>query len=270
MLRRPPKEVEEIRRMAHAIYLENRDHGLEDDPERDWAKAEAIFCNKPMYMFWIVWHWIKREHYPLISVTAITALFANAGMMTWSIMTNAGSTDLNTRPYVSVNIQEPLEIFQRGEDVFYGNNFVLKNTGRIPAAKVSTSYYITTDLDKDNMHGERWFVERLGGFGGTAFITPQATELEPGFRSLSPASANYYYWEALTSYEGLQTGKKYWTHVRKIYFVNRPANQFIPVLTYGEWDRNERFVPPRLSTKEEVVAFLEEIRQRAHPVQNAQ
>lgn len=213
-----------------------------------------------------VWHWFEEKSQSLIAVVAVVALVANAAMMTWGIITNAKSTDLNTRPYVSVNIQEPLQSFRTSKDVFYGNNFVLQNTGRIPAAKVSTSYYVTTELDKTNRHGEQWFIEQLGGFGGTSFITPHAVEREPGFRSLSPVSPKYYYWEAVTSYEGLKDGKKYWTHVKKVYSIQKPADRSITVFTYGEWDRNKNFIPPSISTQEEVVALLEEINQRRSPV----
>ena len=110
------------------------------------------------------------------------------------------------------------------------------------------------------MGGEEWFNDVLGGKGGVSFIIPGTSEEEPGFRSLSP-SAEYYYWEAVVTYEGLKIGKTYWTHVKKIYFFNRP-NQFIPVSTYGEWDRNTDFSPPTISTKDEVVALLDKIKQK--------
>ena len=235
-----PKKIEEekIRRIAFSIYQETKDLGLKDDPKENWTKAETLFRNKLKYRVWSLGNWVRVWHHQIVAVVAIFALISNVLMMTWNIGTNAWSTDLNTRPYVSVNIQEPLIYRRTDKDMFYGNDFVLKNTGRIPAAKVSTSYYVTTDFDKDNRSGEKWFIEQLGGYGGVSFITSQATEREPGLRSVSPASPNYYYWEALTTYEGLDYGKKYWTHVKKIYFANEPANQFIPVLNIGEWDRN--------------------------------
>lgn len=111
------------------------------------------------------------------------------------------------------------------------------------------------------MNGREWFGKFLGGFGGVSFVAPQATEIEPGFRDLSP-SAEYYYWEALVIYEGLETRKTYWTHVKKVYFINRSTNRLIPVSTYGEWDRNEVFAPPGISTEKQVVDLLEEIKKR--------
>lgn len=249
-----------VRKVAYAIYQRAKEDGLEDKPADNWKAAEAIACNPFRYALWIAWYWLKREHYPVLVLVAMASLVASAGMMTWNVQTNAASTDLNTRPYVSINMEHPRH-FVSGQDAFYGNNIILKNTGRIPAARVSTRYYITTELDRENMNGEQWFNDVLGGFGGVSFIAPQASEVEPGFRSLGP-SAEYYYWEAVVTYEGLSSDRAYWTHIKKVYLFNRPANQFIPVSTYGEWDRNTNFAPPQVSTREEVVASLDEIIRR--------
>ena len=162
---------------------------------------------------------------------------------------------------------KPIKQLITENDVFYGNDIILKNTGRIPATKVSTSYYITTDLDQANMNGPEWFEKKLGGFGGTSFIAPGAKESEPGLRSLSGA-AEYYYWESLVIYEGLEQNKKYWTHVKKACFLDKYGDkviQIIPVFNSGEWDRNNSFDPPRLSTKDEVMATLQKIKQRKAP-----
>ena len=154
-----------VRKVAYAIYQRAEEDGLQDKPEENWKAAEAIVNNHFRYVWWFIWRWLKKEHYPVIAIVAVASLGANAGMMTWNVHTNAASTDLNTRPYVSINMEHP-QHFTTDRDAFYGNDILLKNTGRIPAARVSTRYYITTELDQENMNGEQWFNNVLGGFGG--------------------------------------------------------------------------------------------------------
>jgi len=249
-----------IRKVAYAIYFESRENGLENDPLGDWFKAERICRSKTQWLLWqVLWH-LKRYPSSITAVVAFIALFLNIFTTAWVVYTNNSSTDLANRAYVSVNMKDPVR-FKQGQDVFYGNGVVLKNGGKTAASKVSTSYYITTDLDGNNMNGDRWFDEHLGGFGAVSFIAPGAEEIEPGFRSLSPA-ADYYYFEALTSYEGLQRGRSYWTHIRKIFFHHKPTGRLYPVFSQGEWDRNDNFNPPRLATTQEVIAMLESIKKR--------
>ncbi len=149
----------------------------------------------------------------------------------------------------------------QGNDTMYGNGIALKNKGKIPAAKVSTQYYITTDMDKENRNGLEWFDKNLGGFGSVSFIAPDVTEVEPGFRSLSPG-AEYYYFEALTSYEGKDQNKKYWTHIKKVFYVDKGNNELYAVKIEGDWDRNKNFKIPALSTKKEVVDLIEVIKNK--------
>jgi len=247
-----------IRKVAYAIYFESKENGLENDPPGDWFKAERICRSRARWLLWqILWH-LKRYPNSITAIVAIAALVLNLFTTWWVVRTNDRSTDLANRAYVSVNMKDPVR-FKQGSDVFYGNGVVLKNGGKTPASKISTSYYITSDLDKNNMNGEKWFDEHLGGFGAVSFISPGAEEVEPGFRSLSPAT-DYYYFEALTTYEGLRGGRKYWTRVRKVFFHHKPDGRLYPVFSDGEWDRNSDFNPPRLSNTQEVVTLLESMK----------
>lgn len=245
-----------IRNIAKTIYLENKKNNIENNPDKDWIEAKSIYNNKCKYILWL----IKQFHYEIVAIIAIVSLFANIFMMSLSIMVNSNSTDLNTRPYVTVNMGYPIKE-SRGESTFYGNDIILKNNGKIPAANVSTQYYITTDADKTNMHGLEWFKKYLGGFGSVSFIAPNDIDFEKGFRDLSP-SAEYYYFEAVTSYEGLKQNKKYWTYIKKVFYVDKDKNRLYIISSYGDWDRNKKFKPPKLSTKEEVVGLLEKIKNR--------
>jgi hypothetical protein len=247
-----------IRKLAYAIYIESKETGLENDPLGDWLKAERI-CSCWMRRWrWNIPWWFKRHPQHLTAVFAFLALVISIITTAWVVQTNKSSADLENRAYVSVNLKDPIR-FKAGESIFYGNNILLKNGGKTPAQKVSTSYYITTDMDKYNLSGEKWFDEHLGGRGSVSYIAPGAEEVEPGFRDLSPA-ADYYYFEALTTYKGLGTGKKYWTHVRKAFFHHKPSGQLYPVFSDGEWDTNVNFVPPPLSTQEQVIALLGSIK----------
>jgi len=249
-----------VRKVAYAIYFESQQNGLENDPQGDWLKAERICRSRTRWLLWqVLWH-LKRYPSSIAVAVAVAALVLNILTTSWVVHTNNRSTDLANRAYVSVNMKDPVR-FKRGEDVFYGNGVVLKNGGKTPASKVSTSYYITSDLDGNNMNGEKWFDEHLGGFGSVSFVAPGVEEVEPGFRSLSP-SADYYYFESLTTYEGLWKNRKYWTHIRKVFFHHKSSNQLYPVFSDGEWDRNFDFNPPRLSTTEEVTRLLGSIKSK--------
>ena len=249
-----------IRRIAYALYLKSKKAGLENNSLRDWVEAEVIFYNKLKYCWWHTCNFFKKYHSSVIAAVAILSLFTNMLMMTWSIHVNNTSIDLNTRPYVSINMSNPKRFINQN-DTFYGNGITLINKGKIPASNVHTQYYITTDMDKENMFGLDWFDKNLGGFGSTSFIVPDATEIEPGFRSLSPV-AEYYYFEAITSYEGLKFNKKYWTHIKKIFYVDKDANSLYAVFSYGEWDRNRSFTPPPLASKNEIMDLIENIKKK--------
>jgi len=223
-------------------------------------KMKIVFYKKAKLYWRCIKLFLKKYNTSIIATVAILSLVANIAMMTWSIFVNAASTDLNTRPYVSIDMSNPQRFINKN-DIFYGNNIILINKGKIPASNVSTQYYITTNMDKENLHGFKWFNENLGGFGSTSFIVPDATEIEPGFRSLSP-TAEYYYFEAVVSYEGLKFNKKYWTHVKKIFYVDKDANVLYNVYNYGEWDRNKNFNQPHLAKKNEVVDLMENIKKK--------
>lgn len=245
-----------IRAIAHYIYLKSKEGGLVDNPGKNWEEAESIYKNKLKYLWWV----FCKYHYEITALVAALSIVANISMITWSVNVARTSTDLNTRPYVSINMENPKR-FINVADVFYGNNIILKNNGKIPAANVSTRYYITSDMDKENMNGLSWFEENLGGFGSTSFISPNAVEIEPGFRSLSP-SAEYYYFEALITYEGMDINKRYWTHIKKVFYVDKKTSNLYPVFIYGEWDRNKRFQPPQVANKDQAVSLIEGIKNK--------
>lgn len=252
------KNQDAIRKVAYAKYLDSKENGLENDPLGDWLKAERIWSSWRRRLGWSIRWWFKRFPQSVTALLAFLALLGSSFSTYWVVQTSKSSTLLANRAYVSVNIKNPIRQ-KGGESTFYGNAILLMNGGKTPASKVSTRYYITTDVDKNNMSGEKWFDEYLGGRGSVSYLAPGAEGVEPGFRDLSPA-AEYYYFEALTKYEGLGTGKKYWTHVRKAFFHDKPSGQLYPVFTDGEWDRNENFVPPSLSTTEQVRELLEKIK----------
>lgn len=257
----------QVREIAGYLYQVRTEKGLQGTAEEDWNKAEAILQNKPRYWRWCariglqhIWQFLHKHHYPLIVLIAFASLVANMIMMKGNIQTSQNSIDLDTRPYLAINIEQP--VYRRvGLDAMYGNDIILKNSGKTPASHVSTRYYITTELDRENRNGQEWFDEFLGGFGGVSFLAPQATGWEFGFRSLSP-SAEYYYWEGLVTYEGMEKNKKYWTHVKKVYFIERTANRLLPVSTYGDWDRNEDLDAPSISTSKQIAALLEDIKKK--------
>lgn len=257
----------QIQKIAHQLYERRTEQSLPGTPEEDWTKAETIFQNKPRYLLWSAqirwqhfWQFLHEHHYPLIVLLAFASLLANMWMMTRNIQTSKTSIDLDTRPYLSINMEQPVHR-RVGLDAMYGNDITLKNSGKTPATQIATQYYITTELDRDNMNGTQWYDQFLGGFGGVSFLASQATGSEYGFRSLSP-SAEYYYWEALVTYEGLEVNKTYWTRVKKVYFIDRTTNRLLPVLNSGEWDRNQDFDVPRISTSKEIVALLEQIKKK--------
>lgn len=254
------REEEKIRRIAYDIYLHRKESGLSDDSDKNWKEAECVVNNKLKYCWWFIWYLLRKYHSSIVAFIAIVSLAANIIMMTWSIIINSISTVLDTRPYVSINMLEP-KIFADKEDVFYGGNIILKNNGKIPASDISTQYYITTDMDKENMQGVEWFDKNLGGFGSVAFIAPGDTAVDPGLRSLSP-SATYYYFEAITSYKGLEPNKKYWIHIKKVFYIDEKVGNLYAVFAYGSWDKNQNILPPQISKKEDVVKLLEELKKK--------
>jgi hypothetical protein len=185
------------------------------------------------------------------------------------VTTNQESANLATRAYVAVSLEYPVRCLYTPGSYSYGNRVVLTNTGKTPAANVSTRYFITTDADEGRNHfGEKWFNENYGGVHSVPLIAPEAKEYEPGARDLS-GFALYFYLEAVTTYEGLEKGKQYWMHVKKLFFV-RNDNTLVPVCGYGDWDRNENFMPPVLSTELEVQRIIGNAQGKLSPARLAE
>lgn len=204
-----------------------------------------------------MWKCLKKSHEPILALAAISSLF----FMAWQIQVQSNATDLDTRPYVSVDIASPQYIQNEKDpsDTYYGNDILLTNRGKTPASRVQTAYYITTDKDRNNMHSPEWFRKHLGGFGSVSFITPGEIRRERGKRSLSP-TAIFYYFEAMSSYQGLDDDRTYWTHIRKVFSIDQGRRQLYLVCTYGEWDRNKNFSPPSISKTSTVIAIFERLK----------
>jgi len=123
---------------------------------------------------------------------------------------------------------------------------ILDNNGKTPADNVTAKYILTTELEKQKQSGQKWIDERQEGIGSLGFISPGGMIKEPGFKSLSPA-AKYYYFEAIVSYQGLSSPKRYWTRVRKVFKMDKTAGKFIEALSESEWDNNRVFSVPQIS-----------------------
>jgi hypothetical protein len=247
------KKIGEI---AEIIYAENRSKGLPADPMRDWNQAEQIFDDKAVYFgWWLPARFIRKYYYKIIALTltAIVLLFA------WNLKTGQDLKEISIRPYVSVDMIDPIQISDgEGKNVYFGNYIILNNTGKTPAANVSVRYFLTSEIEKAEPENQKWIDEKIEGVGSLGFIAPGAFIKEPGFRALSP-SAKYYYFEAIVSYRGLASQKRYWTHVKKVFQFDRPAGKFKTALSDSEWDRNSSFGAPPMSTGKEIGEFVMQI-----------
>lgn len=245
-----------ISRIAKSIYFKASEKGFPNDPARDWSEAEKIYSNKfRYYLWWLPSEYLGENNYRVL-LFATACLFL---IVTFGIKAKGPSYEFTSRPYVSVNILNPLQIIdESGKNTYYGSYIILKNNGKTPAANVTTKYYMTTNLDKEKLNYSRWINEKVSGVGILGFIAPGAIQKEPSFRSLSP-SARYYYFEAVTSYEGINPGKRYWTRIKKVFYIDRETGDFYPVSFSGEWDRNRDFTAPALSSEQEISVLLDKI-----------
>lgn len=250
------KEISEI---AKTIYIESQKKGLENEPERDWKQAEAIYDNKLKYYFWwIPFQFFRRNNYKIFSL--VVAFFIL--LIVWGVEKSRNSEELNTRPYLSVDIIKPMQIVDEDkQNTYYGNYIILRNSGKTPASNVSTLYYMTTNIDNEKVDSTKWFNEKISGLGMLRFIAPETIQKEPAFRSLSP-SAEYYYFETIATYKGLRSKKQYWTSIKKVFHINKETGNFNAVYICGEWDRNRNVAPPAISTEKEITALLEKTKSK--------
>lgn len=155
------------------------------------------------------------------------------------------------RPVLSVYMDSPGVGIGKDGGVYYGGPIILQNKGKIPASNIKTEYYITTDIDKSNAEDSDYFERTLGGRGKITFLGANETGVEYGIRSLSD-KANYYYFEAVVSYEGISSDKKYWLKIIKLYKVDLSNYKLLSAYNYGRWDRNSDFSIRYLSTPKTV------------------
>jgi hypothetical protein len=248
-----------IRDIAELIYCENRKKGLPCDPERDWKEAEGIYDDKLTYfLFWKPGCFIRKYFYKLIAACVLLIVF----FLTMELRVGRNFADWRNRPYLSADLIDPVEINEPGDgNTYFGSYAILKNNGETPAANVTISYYLTSDADGNKAAGQKWLDKRAEGISTLGFVAPRGSAREPSFRSLSPA-ASYYYFEAVASYYGLNPGKKYWTHIKRVFKIDRAARTFIPVLSYSEWDKGRNLMAPALSTDKDIRTLLAKIEKR--------
>lgn len=248
-----------LREIAEIVYAKNKKKGLAPDSMRDWIQAEEIFNNKIMYYaWWLPSQLIQKYYYKIIAVSAAAILF----LLAWNVRTGQDLKEIDNRPYVSVDIINPMLINDaESKNTYFGNYMILKNTGKTPASNVTTKYYLTTDTEKTRSRGQKWVDEKVEGISSLGFIAPRALIKEPSFRSLSP-SAGYYYFEAVVSYQGISSPKRYWTKVRKVFQMEKSSGKFAAVLSEGQWDSNSNFSVPMLSSEKEIGEFIAKVKSR--------
>ncbi|HOX09264.1 MAG TPA: hypothetical protein PLA52_01330, partial [Candidatus Omnitrophota bacterium] len=141
------------------------------------------------------------------------------------------------------------------------NYIILNNTGKTPAANVSVRYYLTSEAEKAKTSGQRWMDQKVEGISTLGFIAPGTFTKEPSFKALSP-SAKLYYFEAVVSYQGLSSSRRYWTHVRKVFRFDRAEGRFVIALSDSEWDMNRHFGVPPISTVKEIDALMMQLKNK--------
>jgi hypothetical protein len=250
------KKISEI---AEIIYAENRSKGLPADPMRDWKHAEKIYDDKTLYFgWWLPARFIQKYYYKIIAI----ALMAIVLLIAWNIKTGQDMKDVDIRPYVSVDMIDPIQINDtEGMNVYFGNYIILNNTGKTPAANVSVRYYLTSEAEKTKASGQKWIDRKMEGISTLGFIAPGKFVKEPGFKALSP-SAKYYYFEAVVSYQGLASSRKYWTHVKRIFRFEKAEGKFTIAFSDSEWDRNCNFGMPPISSAKEVDGLMMQMKSK--------
>lgn len=248
-----------LREIAEIVYAENKKKGLAPDSMRDWKQAEEIFDNKIMYYAsWLPSQFIRKYYYKIIAVSAAAIVF----LLAWNVKMGQDLKEIDDRPYVSVDIINPVLINDaENKNTYFGNYMILRNTGKTPASNVTTKYYLTTDAEKVKSRGQRWVDEKVEGISSLGFIAPRTFVKEPSFRSLSP-SAGYYYFEAVVSYQGISSPRRYWTKVKKVFQMEKSSGKFAAVLSDGQWDSNNNFSVPTLSSEKEVDEFITKVKNR--------
>jgi len=248
-----------IREIAEIVYAENKKKGLPSDPIRDWNSAEEIYKNKVKYLlFWKPMRFVRAYYYKLIALAVMLIVFLTAA--SWKVEQNLA--DIKNRPYLSTELINPVQISEEGVNVaYYGNYILLKNNGIAPATNVTVSYYITTDIDGKKAAAANWFNRKAEGISMLGFVAPGALVKEPGFRPLSP-EASYCYFETVVSYNGLNPVRRYWTHIKRVFRIDRQNKTLIPVFSYADWDNNKNFVIPELSTDKDIWKLLVKVEKR--------
>ena len=252
-----------IRGMAEVIYAENKKKGLPSDPARDWKQAEETYDDKITYFFfWKPGQFLRKYYYKLIAVVVLLIVFLALA----NLKVGQDLKDMRDRPYLMVDLINPMQISDTdSSDTYYGNYLIFKNSGKTPASNVKISYYMTTEVDGKvdgkRTLGQRWFDQKAEGISTLGFVAPGGFIKEPSFRSLSPA-ASYYYFEAIASYHGLNPAKHYWTHIKRIFKIDRETGTLIPVFSYAEWDNGKNFVVPALSTDKNIWNLLAKAEKR--------
>lgn len=238
-----------VREIAEFVYAENYRKGLPSDSMRDWVEAERIYDDKIRYFFyWKPARFIGRNFYKLVAGGVLLIVF----FVIADLKTGQYWTDMRNRPYLSIDLINPVQITDAETgSAYYGNYMILRNNGKTPASDVAVSYYMTTEADDKKAAKETWFDQKIEGISRVGFVAPGGFIKEPGFRSLSP-EASYYYFETVASYSGLNPGKHYWTRIKRVFKIDRDTQKLLPISSYTEWDRDRNLAVPVLSADKDI------------------
>ena len=242
-----------IREIAETVFADNKKKGLPPDAMRDWTQAEKIYDNKVYYC--LLWHPSKllEKYYHKVVAAGIILIILLIGLIV-NVDRNIG--EMRVRPYLEVDPVYPVMIDNAdGGNTYFGNYILLKNMGRSPAVNVKVAYYMTTEVDSNKSVGPGWFDQKTEGVSFLGFVAPGTMAKEPGFRALSP-SASYFYFEAVVSYLGPNSQKRYWSHTRRVFKVDKASKKLVLLSDETDWDKNKYFSIPRLSNDREIRDLL--------------
>lgn len=206
--------------------------------------------------------WKKFQNFTTFSLTFFTIFLA---IYTWflakstqemaksaetQITLSKKQSEFELRPYVSMNLINfgagpipELNAFSIGGEISF-NNY-----GKVPASKIKTNYYITTDVDPGNRYDSlNDYAEcNWGGLKKISFLGPNEREKVALTMDLSPVTKLYYI-NGIVSYEGIEADRTYWTSFKKVIRIIKDNHGYrgVEIDSFGDWDRNNNFNPPKL------------------------
>ncbi|MBI3320553.1 MAG: hypothetical protein HYZ89_08255 [Candidatus Omnitrophica bacterium] len=187
-------------------------------------------------------YWRSEAKDKLQYIMTVT-LIATALIYYWGASLQHRSVYLDTRPYIQLTLNSPQWDNPMEGKVELTCSVSYRNTGKVPAVNIETEAYVSSDKDGES-RGSKFYRRDVGAQSTVSSLGSNQEDWASSKVVLSAAMTKYYV-DIVVSYEGVDRGEKYWSHLTKTFRMEDRNHMFVEEGASVDWDRGQSRRPPK-------------------------